>query len=86
MRNTSDVTGNKPIAVFLQCISDVSAINPLVAFYDIHGRKSEVLFFCFVSDTTRDYLFIIIIIIIGQWPRIERDGENSERLMSSSGL
>jgi hypothetical protein len=39
------VTGGKPIAVLLQPISDVSAINPLVAFYDIHGEKKEVLFF-----------------------------------------
>jgi hypothetical protein len=41
MRNT-DVTGGKPIAVLLQSISGVSAINPLVAFYDIHGGKREV--------------------------------------------
>jgi hypothetical protein len=54
MRNTADVTGGKPIAVLLQSISDVSAINPLVAFYDIHGGKREVLFFYFVPDTTRD--------------------------------
>jgi hypothetical protein len=46
----------KPIAVVLQSISGVSAINPLVAFYDIHGRKSEVLFFYFVPDTTRDHV------------------------------
>jgi hypothetical protein len=32
----------------------VSAINPLVAFYDIHGGKREMLFFYFVPDTTRD--------------------------------
>jgi hypothetical protein len=55
MRNTADVTGGKPIAVFLQSISGgVSFINPLVAFYDIHGGKREVLFFYFVPDTTRD--------------------------------
>jgi hypothetical protein len=48
------VTGGKPIAVLLQSISDVSAINPLVAFYDIYGGKREVLFFYFVPDTTRD--------------------------------
>jgi hypothetical protein len=54
MRNTADVTGGKPIAVLLQSISGLSAINPLVAFYDIHGGKREVLFFYFVSDTTRD--------------------------------
>jgi hypothetical protein len=54
MRNTADVTGGKPIAVLLQSISGVSAINPLVAFYDIHGRKREVLFFYFVPNTPRD--------------------------------
>jgi hypothetical protein len=54
MKNTADVTGSKPIAVSLQSISGVSAINPLVAFYDIHGEKREVLFFYFVADTTRD--------------------------------
>jgi hypothetical protein len=45
MRNTADVTGGKP---------DISAINPFVAFYDIHGGKREVLFFYFVPDATRD--------------------------------
>jgi hypothetical protein len=53
MRNTAVVTVGKPIAALLQSISGVSAINPLVAFYDIHGRKREVLFFYFVPDTTR---------------------------------
>jgi hypothetical protein len=53
MRNTAAVTGGKPIAVLLQSISGVSAINPLVAFYHIHGGKREVLFFYFVPDTTR---------------------------------
>jgi hypothetical protein len=50
MKNTTDVTGGKPIAVLLQSISGVSAINPLVAFYDIHGGEIEVLFIYFVSD------------------------------------
>jgi hypothetical protein len=54
MRNTADVTGGKFVAVLLQYVSGVSAINPLVAFYDIHGGKREVLFFYFVPDTTRD--------------------------------
>jgi hypothetical protein len=54
MRNTADVTGGKPIAVLLQSISDVSVVNPLVSFYDIHGGKREVLFFYFVQDTTRE--------------------------------
>jgi hypothetical protein len=52
MRITADVTGGKPIAL-LQSISGVSAINPLVAFYDIHGRKREVLLY-FVPVTTPD--------------------------------
>jgi hypothetical protein len=56
VKNTADVTGGKPIAVLLQSISGVSAINPLVAFYDIHGGKREVLFFYLVPDTTRDFL------------------------------
>jgi hypothetical protein len=47
MRKTAGVTGGKPIAVLLQSISDVNAINPLVAFYDIHERKGEVIFFLF---------------------------------------
>jgi hypothetical protein len=54
MKNTADVTGGKPIAVLLQSISGVSAINPLVAFYDMHRGKREMLFFYFVLDTTRD--------------------------------
>jgi hypothetical protein len=35
-------------------INYLSAINPLVAFYDINGGKREVLFFYFVPDTTPD--------------------------------
>jgi hypothetical protein len=56
MRNTADVIGGKPIAALLQYISGESAINPLVIFYDIHGRKREVLCFYFVPDTPRDVL------------------------------
>jgi hypothetical protein len=47
MKNTAEVTGGKSIAVLLQSIPGVSAIIPLVAFYDIHGGKREVLFFYF---------------------------------------
>jgi hypothetical protein len=54
MRNTAAVTGGKPIAVLLQSISGVSVINPLVAFYDIHGGKRKVLFFS-VPGTTPEY-------------------------------
>jgi hypothetical protein len=52
-------TGGKLIAVLLQSISGVSAINPLVAFYDIHGGKREVLFYYFLPDTTRDEVYVI---------------------------
>jgi hypothetical protein len=45
MRNHADVSGGNPIAILLQSISGVSAINPLVAFYEIHGGKREVLLF-----------------------------------------
>jgi hypothetical protein len=54
MRNAADMTGGKLIAVWSQSISGASAIDPLVAFYDTHGRKREVLFFYFVPDTTQD--------------------------------
>jgi hypothetical protein len=38
----------------MKSFSGVSAINPLVAFYDTHGEKREVLFLYFVPDTTRE--------------------------------
>jgi hypothetical protein len=60
MKNTADDPGGKPVAVLLQSISDVSPINPLVAFYDIHGGKREVLFFYYIPDTTRDYIYILV--------------------------
>jgi hypothetical protein len=50
MRKTADVIGGKAIAILLQSISGVSAINPLVAFYDILGgwrkERGAILFFC----------------------------------------
>jgi hypothetical protein len=57
MRNTADVTGGKPIAVLLQSISSA---NNLLAFYDIHGGKREVLLFYFVPGTTRDIIFMFM--------------------------
>jgi hypothetical protein len=47
-RNTADMTGGKPNDVLSQTITGVSAINSLIAFYEIHGSKREVLFFYFV--------------------------------------
>jgi hypothetical protein len=48
-----------PIVVRSQSISGVSAINLLVAFYDIHGRKGEVVFF-FLSRTPHDTMNILL--------------------------
>jgi hypothetical protein len=39
MRNIADVTDGKPIALRLQSISGGDAGNPLIAYYDIQGRK-----------------------------------------------
>jgi hypothetical protein len=47
------VTGNKPIVVSSLSISGMSAVNPLAVFYDIHGRKGEVLFLSSVTNTIR---------------------------------
>jgi hypothetical protein len=45
--HTADMTGDKSIAVCSQSISGASAVNPLAAFYDIHGRKrGAILLFC----------------------------------------
>jgi hypothetical protein len=60
MRNNADVTGGKPIAVLLQPISGVSAVNPLVAFYDIHGGKKQVLLFCPGHHTRTIFILIDI--------------------------
>jgi hypothetical protein len=55
MRITADETGGKSIAVCSQSISRVSAINPLVAFFDIHERKGGCYsFLCPEHHTTRD--------------------------------
>jgi hypothetical protein len=37
-----------------------TAVNLLVAFYDIHQRKRDVLFFCFVPDSTQDFDLTVI--------------------------
>jgi hypothetical protein len=54
MGNPAEVTGGKSIAVSSLSISGVMAINPLVAFYDIHGRKREMKSFYFLLVTTRN--------------------------------
>jgi hypothetical protein len=70
MRNTADVIGGKAIAVLLLSVSGVSAINPLVAFYDIHGGKREVLLFCPGHHTRQQQqLLITVISSFVWWPR-----------------
>jgi hypothetical protein len=44
MRNIAVVTGGKPIA-FWSHLSQVSAVNPLVAFYDVQNERGAILFF-----------------------------------------
>jgi hypothetical protein len=48
----------KFIAFWLQSISDMSAVGPLVAFYETRGREGEALFFSSVPDTTREFSII----------------------------
>jgi hypothetical protein len=63
MKNTADGSGGKLIAVLLQSILGGSAINLLVAFYDIHGGKRKVLFYYFFPDTTRDEALLYLLLI-----------------------
>jgi hypothetical protein len=56
MNNTADVTDDQPIAAWSQSISGENAIKPLVHFYDIYGRKSDVLFFYLVPDNKQDHI------------------------------
>jgi hypothetical protein len=51
MKNTADVTGGNPIAVLLQSLSGVIAINPLVVFYDIQKERDAILLFCLGHHT-----------------------------------
>jgi hypothetical protein len=53
MRNTADLTGGKPIAVLLQSIYGVSAINPLVAF-TIPVEERERCYSFVLSRTPRE--------------------------------
>jgi hypothetical protein len=59
MRNTADVTGGKPIAVLLQSISGVNAINPLVALTTSMEEK-EMCYSFILSwtphETQNDYM------------------------------
>jgi hypothetical protein len=83
MRNTADVTGGKPIAVSLQSISGVSAINPLVALYDIHGGKKRCYTFI-LSRTPHEACIIFIryleLAITARWPR----GQSARRAIAES--
>jgi hypothetical protein len=62
VKNTADVTGGKPIAALLESISGVSAINPLVAFYDIHGGKEShsFIFSGTPHETYNIFLYIVL--------------------------
>jgi hypothetical protein len=60
--NTTDVTGGKTIAVNSQSDSDVSAFNILIAYYDMNGRKGEIIFFV-LSHETYETLFLPVFFI-----------------------
>jgi hypothetical protein len=51
------VIGGKPINVLLQSISSVSAINPLVAYYDIMEERQRCYSFI-LSRTPQDKIII----------------------------
>jgi hypothetical protein len=61
VQNTADVINGKPIAVWSQSISSESAVYPLDAFYGIHGRKGEVIFFYLLSGHHRDRDFLLLL-------------------------
>jgi hypothetical protein len=61
MSNTSDVKGGERSPS-----QGVNAIYPLVAFYDIHGRKRDVLFFYFIPPNET---FIIIYLLLEECRR-----------------
>jgi hypothetical protein len=58
VREGSQINGDTSEVDWSQSISHVSVVNPLVAFYDIHGRKRGVLFFCSVPETIRNYYYL----------------------------
>jgi hypothetical protein len=63
MSNTADVTGGKSIAVLMQYISGVSAINPLVVFYDPlqnpwKKERGAILLFCPGHHTRHTYILV----------------------------
>jgi hypothetical protein len=64
MSDTAYVTGGKPIAVWSQSNSDVNAINPVVAFYDIHGRKREVPSFIFARTPHETFIITYHTLIV----------------------
>jgi hypothetical protein len=45
-----------------KAISGVSAVNPLVAIYDIHGRRGEMLIFLCFGHHTRHFLYNYVIL------------------------
>jgi hypothetical protein len=65
VRNTAGATGGKPIAIcsgdLSGLISGVSAINPLVSFYDIHVKRERCYFFVLSRTPHETTRFLCII-------------------------
>jgi hypothetical protein len=55
MRNTADVTGGKPIAVLLQSISGVNAINPFTT-----SMEERVRYYYFILSRTPHETFYFV--------------------------
>jgi hypothetical protein len=56
MRITADMTSRKLINVWSQSILGVTAVNPLVVFYNIHKKKrAAILLFCSRHHTINLY-------------------------------
>jgi hypothetical protein len=77
MRNTADETGGNLIAV-LKSISGVSAINPLVAFYDIHGGKRGTIVLFYPGHHTRIIIIVSLLMspLLGHKPPLWTLKEN----------
>jgi hypothetical protein len=70
MRNTVNVTSGKLIAIWSQSVSGVNADGRLVAFYNIHRRLREMLFYILFRTSAETnlsifyYLLLYVLILI----------------------
>jgi hypothetical protein len=71
VKNTADVKGGKLITVLLQCISGVSPINPLVAFYcRLRKERGAMLLFCPGHHTRHIIILFCLHYYFELWPSL----------------